>query len=439
MGWRLPPTSLHDRTAIAGGLRTLHELAVAAAASGREVELRGPVSEPVLGALAEAASVHVELPSDERRPVAGEIVVSPNGGYDIARFARSLLSPAHHVIALLSPTGQSGWPFVSPWEQQSHLTVAPETLCRPEHFRAMAALGLEAWTHMAAVHELATAAGVRCSLIGNGEPGPPLLDGHSKDVPVVYLEANRWRPLAEQVAAGLRTPAQMIPESDHGSVMEALAGAQILLWPARVEGDGRLLREARARGTVVVGLSSNVYATGLEEDSGAVAVDSLEEMPPVVDGLLADPDRLRRIAQAGRRSARAQVDWPGYVERVAAAIAASEGRAEDPQASAMAAFGERIEMLVGEGSGALARVRQLDAQLAGARARVDELGGELAGARERLQALEVEWLQAGEQAVAASSALAIARERSARHIPTRALLGELARRAASEWRPRRAR
>jgi hypothetical protein len=384
--WSLPPAELHERTAITGGLRTMHELAVAVAAGGRTVELRGPVSRPVLDALAGAARACPLLPDEARRPTAKDIVVMLEGEPDPFRFARLVLSPARLVLAMLAPSGQFGWPFHSPWRLESPLTVALDGLARPEHLRAIAALDIDLWTHMTPVHELARAVGTPCTFIGNGEPLPPP-PSVAKDVPVVYLHANRWRSLAEEVADRMRTPVQAIPQGDHETVMDALARARVLLWPARIEGDGRLPREARARGTVVVGLSSNIYATGLDEASGAVAVEDLEHMPMAVEELLADPGRLETLSQAARRSAAEQVGWPRYVGRVDGALAAIEARPSDPAAGARATFGERLMEMGEERVRAIRRVAQLDAQLADAAARVQVLDRELAGAREALDEL----------------------------------------------------
>lgn len=357
--WDLPPAELHERTGLVGGLRTLHELAVAAAASGRSVELRGPVSRPVLDALAEAAGARPDLPTDRRRPTARDIVVNIEGELDPLRFARHLLSPARLVVALLAPTGQFGWPFVSPWRLESPLTLALDSVARPEHFRAMAALNVDMWTHMAPVHELARTVGARCTFIGSGDPVPLASLDRAKDVPVVYLEANRWRPLAEEVARNMQTPVRMIAAGEHEAVMDELARARVLLWLSRVEGDGRLPREARARGTVVVGLASNIYATGLNEASGAIAVERLEQVPEVVEALLVDPQRLETLSRAGQRTAREQVDWARYVERVDGAIAATEDRPEDPAASARATFGDRLGEMLDERRGAIRRVAEL--------------------------------------------------------------------------------
>lgn len=382
MSWDLPPAELYERTDVIGGLRTLHELAVAAAASGREVELRGPVSRPVLDSLASAAGARPQLPSDRRRPNARDIVINIEGEHDSLRFARYLLSPARLVIALLAPTGQFGWPFVSPWSPESPLTVDIEKLGRPEHFRAMADLGIDIWTHMPPAYELARSVGARCAFIGNGEPDPVKQQMAVKDIPVVYLEANRWRPLAEQVAERMSMPVQMIPKGDHETIMRTLARSQVMLWPCRVEGDGRLLREARARGAVVVGLASNVYAVGLDEASGAIAVEDLEQMPGVVERLLADPERLQALAEAGRRSAVEQVDWTRYLERVDAAITAVEERPQEDSANARATFGERLGLMMDERERAVHRVEELDEHLVDAAARVRGLEQELDSARE---------------------------------------------------------
>jgi hypothetical protein len=426
--WELPPARLHERSDIQGGIRTMHELAVAAAASGRSVEMRGPISRPVLDTLATAAGVGPSLPTRERGLSERDIVVNVEGQDDPLRYARWLLSPARLVLALLAPPGLFGWPFASPWCVEAPTTIALESVARPEHFRAMAALDIDVWTHMVHAHELACGEGARCTLIGSGDPIPPAPPEARKNVPVVYLEANRWRPLAEEVARKMRTPVQMIPQGDHATVMAALAKSRVLIWPARVEGHGRLLWEARARGTVVVGLASNVYATGLDEASGAVAVEDLEQMPAAVESLLEDPRRLEALSQAGWRSAREQVDWTRYVERVDAAITAIEARPRDPAASARSTFGELLGTMLDERLRAIDRVAELEAQLGTATARVKHLDRELESTCEALGEIRAQLDRAGAQASSATAALAIARAAPARHISSIALLNELARR-----------
>jgi hypothetical protein len=426
--WELPPAELHGRSDIQGGIRTMHELAVAAAASGRSVEMRGPISRPVLDTLAAAAGVRPSLPTRERGPSKRDIVINVEGQDDPLRYARWVLSPARLVLALLAPPGLFGWPFASPWRVEAPTTIALESVARPEHFRAMAALNIDVWTHMSRAHEIACAEGVRCSFIGSGDPVPPAPPVARPDGPVVYLEANRWRALAEEVAGKMRTPVQMIPHGDHATVMDALARARVLLWPARVEGHGRLLGEARARGTVVVGLASNVYATGLDEASGAVAAVDLEHMPEEVESLLEDPRRLEALSQAGWRTAREQVDWTRYVERVDAAITAVEERPQDAAASARSTFGELLGTMLDERLGAIERVAELDAQLATATERVKHLDRELESTCEALREIRVQLDRAGAQASAATAALAVARAAPARHVSSIELMNELARR-----------
>lgn len=386
VGWDLPAAMPHGDSFIAGGVRTLHELAVAASAVGRDVELRGPVSLPVLDELAEAAGARPSLPDEPRRPVEQDIVVVLGGGYDLLRFARYVLSPARFVIALLAPPGLTGWPFERGWEPPSGLIVPVDSVARPEHFRAMAALGVDLWTHMRPVQERALAVGASCEFIGNGDPLAPAEPAPVKDLPVAYLQANGWRLFAERVAREMRTPVHAIPEGDHETVMDAVARAHVLLWPARVTGHGRVLWEARARGTVVVGLSSNIYATGLEESCGAIPVDSLDQMPEVVESLLADPARLRALSQAGVRSARAQVDWPLYLQRVDAAITATEQRDPDDSLSARAAIGDRLSVLLTERERAIERVSELDDALADSREVLESLGTQLRDAHEQAAA-----------------------------------------------------
>ncbi len=413
VSWEMPAAEPHRDTFIAGGFRTLHELAVAAAATGREVEMRGPVSLPVLDELAEAGGARPELPGEPRRPEKDDIVVVLGGGADVMRFARFVLSPARFVVAHLSPPGLTGWPFVEGWEIQSYLTVDPASVARPEHFRAMAALGVDIWTHMPRVQQLALDAGARCSFIGNGDPLPFVTARAEKDLPVVYLEANGWSPLARQAAELMETPATAIPKSSHEQLMEMMGRARILLWPARLTGHGRVLWEARSQGAVVVGLESNLYATGLEEASGAVAVSTVDEMAQVAEQLLGDPARLASLSEAGRHSAREQVDWRSYVERVDAAICDVEAAERDPGAGARAVMGERLEGPLEERRVALERVAELDRALA--------------DSTERVRVLDVE-LAAAARVIAELDPLARPRVAEAR---SRHLLGELRRRVVS--------
>ena len=340
--WDLPPAQLDADELISGGDRTMLELAVALAASGREVELRGPVPAAVLEELAGAAGARPRTPTAGRALRAEDVAICPNVGADPLRFARCVLSPARFVLFVHAPLGQFGWPFVGRWEAAPHVTVELASLSQPAHYRALAGLGVDVWTHIELVHSQACAAGVRSSFVGNGDPLPPSAEPAVKDVPIAYLEGSRWRSLAERAAALIGDGVRAIPSLSRPQLLAELARVQVLLWPARVEGHGRVLQEARGLGVVVVALSSNVYATGLDGDHGAVAVESIEQMADVARRLLADPGELRRLAEAGRRSSREQVDWESYVARVDRAAEAVLTRPDDPASGALAAFGARI-------------------------------------------------------------------------------------------------
>jgi hypothetical protein len=350
--WSLPPAVASEvgwNPWVSGGQQTWHELAFAAAVAGYEVELRGWYSRALLDRLEAATGVRPLTPGDERRPAASDIVIVSAGWHDPLRLARYVLSPARVVVSMLAPPGLFGWPLVGPPVQRDPLTVDLDELARPEHFRALAAIGVDVFTHMHRVQELATENGVRCHFIGNGSPLDPAAPGELKDIDVAYLEGSKWLELAELAVAGLDRLAHRILIGSHDEVLRQIARAKVLVWPARVEGHGRVLWEARVLGTVVVALRSNVFATGLDEASGTVAVDTVEEIPAVVERLLADDDWRTRLSRAGRASALEQVNWRRFVARVDKAIERVDGRADEPQADAFAWFGRRIdELLRGE-------------------------------------------------------------------------------------------
>jgi hypothetical protein len=215
------------------------------------------------------------------------------------------------------------------------------TLAQPEHFRAMAALGFELWTHTPRIVERVEAAGVPCAFIGNGRPMPypqPL----PKRYDVVTLAVNRWAAQAREVVGRLDDGVthHEIPMSTNAEVVEALGQARVLIHPMRVEGHSRLGFEARAMGAVPVVLNTNPFAIGLDDASGAVSVEALEDMPAAVMSLLHDAPRLRELADRGMRTARAQVDWGDFVARVDEAL--RRPPIEDPARAARAAFGAAI-------------------------------------------------------------------------------------------------
>jgi hypothetical protein len=349
--WDLPAAVVATRDGwMSGGQQTLHEFAVAAKVAGYDVELRGAYSPELLDRLQAATGERPATPDARRRPVEHEIILVDEGGWDPLRFARYLLSPARVALGVFAPPGLFGWPFSGDPTHHDPATVDLDELARPEHFQAIAALGLDLFTHMHRVHDLATEEGVRSHFLGNGSPLPAPESAEHKDIDVAYIERSRWLDLAERAVALLDHPAHRIVTAPHAEVLAQIARTKVLVWPARVEGHGRVLWEARAAGTVVVALSSNVYATGLDQAAGAIAVDSLEQIPAVVERLLADDAWRGELSQAGRDTAREQVNWRRYVARVDAAIRRVNDRDEDPQEQAFGWFGRRIDDMLHQAS-----------------------------------------------------------------------------------------
>jgi len=358
-GLELPPAMPVTAPWIGGGIRTLHELAFAAAASGWRVELRGPVLPSAFERLAVAAGVRPELPDTPRRPAAEDLIVIPEGYEDPWSIARVVLSQARGIMMLLAPPGLFGWPFVpGKWSRASPLIAERAVLARPEHFRGAAELGLTLWTHMPRMAQLAHDAGVPCRSIGNGSPST-VAEPPAKRVDVAWLQANRWAPLAESVATSLgeRISVDAIEEVEHDELLARVGAARVLLWPSRIEGHARIAGEARLLGCVPVALASNEFATGLDEASGAVVVDTVEQMRPAVEALLRDPARLAELAERGRRSAAIQLDWDAYAARVGAALYEVEQAPRPDAVGALAGLGERLELLRGEHERLLAEMR----------------------------------------------------------------------------------
>jgi glycosyltransferase involved in cell wall biosynthesis len=332
----------------------MYELAAAIAATGREVELRGRIVEPIFEEICTAAGSRPILDRAPRLPRESDTLIIPEGWPDEA-FAPYVLSGVRSIMMLLAPPGLAGWPYTGePWTKPDPLTVDPEAVARPEHFRAIAGLGCEIWVHSRGLAAAAEAAGVDCRYIGSGQPAPFPQPG-AKEHDLVVLEHNRWAPLALEVAERTGRSTVRVPRLDHAGVLETLGSARVLVWPSRVEGHSRVQVEARAMGTVPVALSSNRFAEGLAEEGGAVLVDSVEDMAPAIERLLDDPAELERRARLATDSARAHVDWDRYVERVDQALSAAAPAA----ASAAAQFRITRALALGE-QDAAARLRDAE-------------------------------------------------------------------------------
>jgi hypothetical protein len=327
LGWanflELPESRANgDRTFVSGGERSLYELAVAGAALGLEVELRGLINKPILDAIADAAGARPRVDLDSREPDPRDVIVVPEA-IDLRTLATLHLSSARCVMNLLAPPGLWGWSFLPDWEPVDPHMVDVDTVGLPASFRAIAAFGMSLWTNAHGVAEAGSQAGVPVSWIGTGTPVPfPAPSAKTADVAIV--EANRWAVEAEQLLPHLpdvkvhRVPAI---ESVY-SLGEALAPAKILLWPSRIEGMSRIAREARAVGTVPVALDTNPFVTMADHGRGIVLVDTLTDIAHVTRALLADAGRLEELSREAVESARLQVDWDSFLGRVKEALEA---------------------------------------------------------------------------------------------------------------------
>jgi glycosyltransferase involved in cell wall biosynthesis len=330
--WALPPARPVDWGWLGGGRRTMHELAVAFACAGNEVEMRGEVDPGVLDELSAAAGARPELPDRPREPDASDVVFVYEGVEDPLVYARLALSPARVVLMVLAPPGLCGWPFTANWSVPDPLTADPESVARPEHFEAAAALGFELWTNSRALER---ASSVHCTFVGRGVPvafpDPP----SAKDIDALVLEHNRWAPLAAQVAEELGPRAFVTAQAGNRDLLDLLGRARVVVHPMRIEGNSRLTTEARAMGAVPVVLAGNPYG----ETNGVLTVDSVDQMAGAIDRLLSDPARWRELSAGGIESAREEVAWEPYVERVTRAL--SDG-APDVARAARAEMGAAL-------------------------------------------------------------------------------------------------
>jgi glycosyltransferase involved in cell wall biosynthesis len=347
-GWAMPAAEPHDIGWIEGGRRAMHELAVAIAAGGRRVEFRGEVNVPVLDELSAAAGgVRVELPGEPRLPAVGDVVMVNEGVADPRVYARLALSPARAVLMVLAPLGEFGWPFVEePWAKPDYETLDPTSLARPEHFAGAAALGFELWTHTPALASIASGAGVECALVGRGLPEALPPPAPARDIDVLLLERSHWPETTRRLAGELEASVTL-PPSPRPEVLDALGRARVFVHPARFEALSRIGAEARAMGAVPVVPSTNPFAAAMDEEHGAVLVPSVGEIPRAVRALLADPVRLERLSARAMQTARAEVAWEPYVERVGELL--SREPPPDPGRAARAGLGAALRADGGPG------------------------------------------------------------------------------------------
>ncbi len=342
-GWDLQPYQrLEGETWVSGGVRSLLEIAAGVAAIGLDVELRGGFVESEVAAIERAAGVRLGRPRARRRPLAGELVIVPEGHDDPLIFGRLTLSGARAVMVVLAALGLFGWPFdETPIPRADEvLTLDTTTVGRPESLIAARACGLELWTNASAVAEQGASVGVDVRYVGHGRP-TPYPESREKSVDVLALAENRWSPLAREALDAV--PAQFSrriqPRGSHAELLAAMSEARVFLHPARIEGLSRLTEEARAMRAVPVLLTSNGNGEGYGPEYGSVVVDSVAEMPAAAAALLNDPERLAELAQNGYHTAREAGDWEAYKQRLRDAVTAPD---------AVVAAGTYVRAAVGE-------------------------------------------------------------------------------------------
>lgn len=333
-----------QRPFLPGGEHNMYELAFAAATAGYEVELRGWLERDEFVRMHDSLAIGpvVDLPA--RRPRADDLVIVPEGWQSPLEYARLYMSGARLAVFLLAPPGLFGWPFCGPgWTAPDPLTVAPESVGTPVQFQAMEQLGILLLTHSPGIVAAAHAAGTRCAFVGTGRPAESLpRPVAERSVDVAALLANRWAPLVEQVADQLDgLTVDLVEETSNTEVLSRLSRARVLLWPSRIEGHATIPWEARTVGCVPVALSTNRFAVGLTEDSGALVVETVQELAPAIRALLSDDQRWRELSKRAVDSARREVDWNRYVDRVRTFLAAVPPRT--PALDARAGMGTALQ------------------------------------------------------------------------------------------------
>ena len=330
---KLAAARLHDPEWIPGGVRVLHELAVAAAAAGFESEVRGDFHGPVLAGLCAAAGVHVGTPDEARQAEPEDVVCVPDGIRDPTFFIRVALMRSRSVYFALAPPGLFGWSFKPGWRYIDALDIDVDTVGLPEQCRAIDALGFRVWSNAPTTAGAFLAAGVPVTILHEGWcldiPQEP-----EKDVDVVTVGQNRWVSITRRALDGFSGTWRELPPMTNEQLITELGRGRVFVHCARVEGHSRLATEARLMGTCCVGLASNRFAAGFDEDAGGALVDRPEEVVGVVERMLADPDELRRRQARARAQARSTTDWALFVQRVGDALTAVEAEVETERADA---------------------------------------------------------------------------------------------------------
>jgi hypothetical protein len=313
--FKLTEARLHEPEWITGGVRTLHELAVAAAAAGYDCEVRGDFCGSVLAELAEAAGVRVPTPGEPRSATRDDIVCVPDGLRDPTFFIRVALLPSVPVYFAMAPPGLFGWSFTPGWEYVDAMEIDPMSVGRPEACRAIDALGYRVWSNAATTAGAFHDAGVPATVLHEGWPLPGSPEP-VKDVDVVTVGENRWASVNRAALEGFDGTWRELPLLPNDELIVELGRGRVFVHCPVIEGHSRLAIEARRMGTVCVGLSSNRFAVGFDEASGGALVDRVDDVVPMVEQILADPRELEERQARARRSVVAITGWEPYVRRV---------------------------------------------------------------------------------------------------------------------------
>jgi hypothetical protein len=358
---RLAESRLIERRFLYGGEDMLYQFAFAAARLGYDVELRGWIGRAQFERHAQQVGASPRIGLEARRPLPDDLVIVPEGWTDPLEYARLILSPARLALMVLAAPGLFGWPFVAEeWERPDPLTVPIDTLARPEHFQAMAALGFRLLIGSPRMVDVVERAGVDWHLVGEGHAGWERRPDAEKSVDALAIGHNRWAPLADRVLRELGDlKVDRVGEVSNDEVLARMARARVLVWPSRIEGHARIPWEARSVGCVPVALNTNPFAVGLDEEHGAVAVDTVEQIAPAIRALLEDHSRWKRLSRLGRATAPAEVDWNSFLDRVRRFL--NEPWPTDPSTPALAGIGEALDA-------------SLRSQEAEAKRRLEELG-----------------------------------------------------------------
>lgn len=323
----LAPARLHDPTWIQGGVRELHELAVAAAAAGYEAEVRGDFHGPLLDRLCAAAGVRVRMPDTPRSAEPDDIVCVPDGIPDPTFYLRVALMRSTPVYTALAPPGLFGWSFVPEWRHVDALDIDTASVGLPEHCRVIHSFGFRVWSNASTTAGAFVESGVTATVIGEASP-LPIPPEPPKDVDVVTVGANRWASLTRTALDGFRGTWRELPEMPHERLITELGRGHVFVHCSRIEGHSRLGVEARLMGTCCVGLASNRFAVGFDETAGGAKAERIDEVADVVERMLADPEDLKRRQQLARATATENMNWPAFVRRVGDAVAAIEAGSE---------------------------------------------------------------------------------------------------------------